>query len=165
MGEPRIATGATLPVKDIKILWSYVLEKEVLPYLTSGKEGEKDRKRVVIHTSDPVEQFRIASFCTTAKGDTSLIVGDTMPDQRDKWPNGRAVVFPIDVQEQQDAPKVIKISVSAGRYAKFDFRGDLEEIEEKVDPSRYVGFLKENLERPIVPSFRKASSLRVEIVL
>jgi len=55
--------------------------------------------------------------------------------------------------------------LSAGHYAKFDFRGDLEEIEEKVDPSRYVGFLKENLEQPIVPSFRKASSLRVEIVL
>ena len=165
MGEPRIATGAALPIKDIKILWSYVLERNVLPYLTSGKEGKEDRERVVIHTSDPVEQFRIASFCTTAKGDTNLVVGDAMPDQKDKWPNGRAVLFPIDVQERPDTQKVIKILVSAGHYAKFDFRGDLEEIEEKVDPSRYVGFLKENLEQPIVPEFRRNSQLRVEVIL
>ncbi len=163
MGSAELVKGAVLPVNDLKPLLGYCLDIEILPSL--GHERERDHRVSISYDQSPEDQFQIASILTTTKGDTNLVLADRSFADKEKHPNYRAVIFPVDVKKSGDGWTDIKIFAAKGSEGIFDFRGDMLSLEGEADPNRYVRFLKENLEQPIVPEFRRNSQLRVEVIL
>ena len=163
MGSAELVKGAVLPIDDLRPLLGYCLDIEILP--SFGQEKDRDYRVILTYDQRPEEQFQIASMMITAKGGASLVLADRRLADTRKRTDYRAVMFPVDVQNTEDGWTNIIILAAKGREAVFNIGGDLKSVEGAVDPNRYLAFLKENLEKPIVPEFRKNSRLRVDVTL